>query len=220
MLLSDSIAETLIKINQFDLLKYYADHQRIVKKYWLQIKTCIRNNYLIEDPSIWFDHLKLLEEFKKDNHNPKYICSPTLKRDHQELIREKQRLIEKKWKEDKERIERENKLFRKQKKNLLNLRFSDGVIDVVVLKTITDFKKEGKILEHCVYSSGYHKKDDSLIMSARLKEERLETIEISLRDMKIEQCRGYQNEDSPYHNEIINLVNSNINTIKKLIKVE
>ena len=52
-------------------------------------------------------------------------------------------------------------------------------------------------------------------MSARMKEERLETIELNLDEMKITQCRGERNQITPYHDNIIKLVEDNMGLIKK-----
>lgn len=43
----------------------------------------------------------------------------------------------------------------------------------------------------------------------------IETIEVSLKTFKVVQSRGVQNTNTPYHDEIIQLVNNNINLIKQ-----
>jgi hypothetical protein len=52
-------------------------------------------------------------------------------------------------------------------------------------------------------------------MSARKGDERLETIEIYLKDFSIAQCRGYHNLDSPYHKQILELLRKNLKNIEK-----
>jgi hypothetical protein len=46
-----------------------------------------------------------------------------------------------------------------------------------------------------------------------IKDKRIETVELSLKDMKILQSRGMNNIASEYHDRIINLVQSNIKKI-------
>lgn len=70
----------------------------------------------------------------------------------------------------------------------------------------------------CVFSMKYYEKKDSLLLSARDNSSRapVETIEVSLDDFRILQSRGRCNQDSPFHTEIVNLVNDNMCEIKKI----
>lgn len=65
---------------------------------------------------------------------------------------------------------------------------------------------------HCVGS--YHSKEDSLILSACIDGKRVETIEVSISQLKVIQSRGVSNKNTKYHNQIINLVESNISQIE------
>lgn len=168
MILGDNKAETLLKTNQFKLIEHYHHSQNEIERYWASIKICNRNGYIIPDASMWFDHIKLLERFGKDIRNPKYICPRNLNADHSRLLNKDMKINNRVKYEQTKKEERENKLFREAKKRLFDLIFTDGKINVVALKTPSQFKKEGEILKHCVYKSEYHKKDASLIMSARI----------------------------------------------------
>ena len=57
-----------------------------------------------------------------------------------------------------------------------------------------------------------------LLLSARINNEPIETIELSLLNFKIIQARGYDNDSSPYHNEIINILNKNMRKISKIVE--
>ena len=211
-------AETLLKAKQYALFGYW-DVSRIkeIDKYWPQIKICIRNNYIIRDVGTWFDQLELLEYFGKDTFSPAFICSPTLKNDHQRLIAKKEKIMEgKKIAELKNVIAQANKHYRKSKEEYFNLRFSNGNVEVVVLDNVMEFYLEGKAHHHCVFTNKYYEKDDSLLLSARTKDKRLETIELSLREMRILQARGLENKETKYHKEIVELVEQNIGAIRKL----
>jgi len=218
LILTKPKAETLLKAKQYALFNNFDRNEHQIEEYWQQIKICMRNNYKIKDPGIWFDHLELLQEFGRDIHSPVFICSPTLKQDHQRLVAKKQRIEDRDRAEQERKIARENEAFRKAKKSLFKLSFADGGITIVVLKSVKDFKAEGEALQHCVYANNYHKRDNSLIMSARKDGQRIATIELSLKEMKVLQCRGYENKETPYDKKIISLVNRNIPVISKALQ--
>lgn len=68
---------------------------------------------------------------------------------------------------------------------------------------------EGKLMHHCVFTNNYYKKDKSLILSATIDGERIETIEFSLETLKVIQSRGKFNQITEYHERIIHLVETN-----------
>ena len=86
-----------------------------------------------------------------------------------------------------------------------------------MIKTIKEMQDEADHMHHCVMSNEYYKKEDSLIMSAKEQGERLETIEVNLKTMKVVQSYGKYNSLTERHAEILRLVNSNLNKIAELI---
>ena len=90
----------------------------------------------------------------------------------------------------------------------------DGDISISPLLCIKDFYEEGKALHHCVFSMGYYKRKDCLILGARVGGKRTETIEVSLKDFSISQCRGADNMDSPFHDKIYKLMQNNLDKLK------
>lgn len=105
--------------------------------------------------------------------------------------------------------------FKELKSKFFGISFTDGTIEVRVLESVADFVEEGQEMHHCVFSSNYHLKSNTLILSATLDGKRIETIELSLETLKVVQSRGVCNQNTEYHNQIINLVNQNINLIHK-----
>ena len=91
---------------------------------------------------------------------------------------------------------------------------SDGKIVVVPLKSLEEFQQEGEIMHHCVFTNEYYRRDDSLILSASIDGQRLETVEVSLSRLEVAQSRGVCNKDSPYHKQIIKLVQHNMHLIE------
>lgn len=211
-LLTDSRAETLLKTGYTKLFKRIMDSgwERNIDNYWQSIKICIRNGYTIKDATLWCDYIDLLRFFGKDLHNAKYVCPTDLKAEHD-------RYVIKKAKADAEQ-ELEKQLekeadFREAKEKFFGLMFSDGVISVRVLESVAEIVLEGKLMHHCVGS--YHTKTDSLILSACIDGKKIETIEVSLTQLRVIQSRGVCNKNTKYHDRIINLVNQNIPLIEK-----
>lgn len=216
-ILSNDKAETLLKTKQYDMLK--CANPDILDKYWAQIKLCIRNKYKLTKPLLWIDYIELLKYFNKDIHNAKYICPNSLFKEHDRLSKKKHFMMEKEIKEqEKRQAMLMDKLYKEKKKKFFDLIITDGVIRITPLKSIEEFIREGEILNHCIFSSGYYKKEDSLILSARINNEPIETIELSLKTMDVLQCYGFRNTCTEYHNQILTLMKENISKIKKIAK--
>lgn len=211
ILLSDSRAETLIKSGYTHLLERIMNMGwKNIDNYWQSIKIAIRNKYKIEDATLWCDYIDLLRFFGKDLHNAKYLC-PT------DLTREHDRYVAKKVKADTQ-IEIEKHLakeedFRIAKEKFFGLMFSDGTINIKVLESVAEIVAEGIAMHHCV--GLYYSKEDSLILSASVDGKRMETIEISISQLKVIQSRGVCNKNTEHHEKIINLVNQNLQLIEE-----
>ena len=212
-LLSDSRAETLLKAGQYPMLRYYLYHSFNIGEYWASIKICIRNGYTIEDGSMWRDTIDLLRHFGKDTNSPKYVCPADLKVEHDKLVakRNLQRKHERTEQQRRKAIEDE-KQYLKAKGIFFGLAFTDSLICVKVIESVEEMAEEGRTMHHCV--GGYHKRKDSLILSATIDGKRIETIEVSLKTFEVVQCRGVCNENSEYHDRIIALVNKNANIME------
>lgn len=220
MLPNNSKAETLLKAKQYRLLSYCGDVYKI-KTYWPSIKICLRNKYKIKDASMWFDYLQLLERYHKDLRNAFYVCPKNLKKAHDLYMEKKMRDDEKERRErDKQRLLKlktaaEN--YIKDKSKFFDLQISDGRLVIVVLKSVDEFMLEGEKMHHCVFTNEYFKKKDCLILSARIGNQRIETVEVDLKTFKVVQSRGVCNQNTEYHDRIIRLVSKNIGLIKKQI---
>ena len=64
---------------------------------------------------------------------------------------------------------------------------------------------------------GVYKKADSLILSATIDGKRIETVEVSLSQLKVVQSRRVCNKQTEYHDKIVRLVNDNMPLIQKRI---
>ena len=170
---------------------------------------------------MWNDYIDLLLYFKKDVRNAKYVCPKNLRAEH-DLLMNKKRNIEAKLRRNRERMaairrekeRRENIIkFYKSMEKFFGLEITDGSITIRPLESIAQFYQEGKAMHHCVYTNEYYKRNDCLILSARIGEKRIETIEVSLKTFEIIQSRGICNKNTEYHERIISLVKKNMNLI-------
>jgi hypothetical protein len=222
LLLNDHIAETLIKAKEYDLFNYIGNGSTDIRNYWQQIKICLRHKYKIDDVSIWIDHIRLLRNEGIDINNPKYICPDNLRREHQKLVNKIQRRREVENRRlIKERDEKDKQLRLKYKdhvKPFRNLVIRNDDIMIKPILSVRDMKKEGEILDHCVYESKYYTRHESLLLSARKDDKRIATIEFSLKNMSIAQCRGMSNDVPNDYDNIVSLINNNIKIIKKCLK--
>jgi hypothetical protein len=97
---------------------------------------------------------------------------------------------------------------------------SEAEITISVLENVSEFMQEGDSLKHCVFTNEYFKKKDSLLLSARIDNTPVETIEICLSKMEIAQCRGIKNNKSKHHKVIMNLMWKNLCQIRSRMKKE
>lgn len=227
-ILTDSKCETLLKEKQYGLLEVATGRDRsgAIWSSWNSIKICIRNGYVVKDAGMWLDYLQLLRHFGKDTSSPKYVCPPNVKQAHDKLV-SKKREIERLSQLEKNRIEaelRKKRAVAEQKRYIedkgvyFGLVFSNKNLTIKVLESVQEFIEEGEIHKHCVFTNSYYKKADSLCFSARVNGKPVETIEVSLSEMKVLQSRGLSNKASIYNQQIKDLLNKNMDVIKRRSK--
>ncbi len=225
-LLKNNMFETLWKCKQFSLLHAlaydwnvgYNDTEKIAS-----IKVVLRHGYKITDGRMWLDMIDMLKRAHKDIRNPKFVCPADLQKAHDEALElyhkheERQRKIaeRKKLLEDKKAA----KKYEVARKCFMGMVLSDGKVVIKVLPTVKDVMQEGEAMHHCVFAAEYYKRLDSLLLTAKVNGERAETIEVDLKRYQLVQSRGVCNQNSKYHDEIVNLVNENMNVIRKFNKV-
>lgn len=215
-LFTDPRIETILKSGNIKNLAYFLDHMSELGKLWDSYKIAIRNGYRISDISLWADLVQALKYCGRDIHSAHYICPDNLKEAHDLWTGRKAQAMERERARKKlEEAMKHEAEFVRLKSKFFDLTISDGTIDIVVLDSIKAFKEEGESMHHCVFSNSYYDRPDSLVMSARIEGKRIETIELSLTDMKILQSRAVCNGTSEYHERIINLLNSNLHQIAR-----
>lgn len=218
-LLTDPKAETLQKAGQYPMLRHYLRRSFDIGRYWASIKICIRNGYTIEDGSMWCDMIDLLAHFGKDTRNPKHVCPADLKAEHDKLERKRRQQKERQLLAERmEEARKHEDAYRKLKGKFFGLIITDGTLNIRVLESVAEFAEEGTTMHHCVWSSSYYLKKDSLILSATIDGVRIETVEVSLKTFRVVQSRGVCNENTEHHNRIVELVDSNMKLIRKRMR--
>ncbi len=220
-LLTNSKAETLLKANEIELLRYLCarpTNKAYIDTYWNTIKIANRNGYKVKDSQMWMDYIKMLERCGKDILSPKYICPTNLKEEHDRYMR-KVHILEdrKKRAEDIRKAQEREASFKEQKEKFFGIRINDGEIEVKVLESVEEYRQEAESQHICLFSAAYDQREDSLIFSARIDGRIIETIEVDLRTLRVVQSRGVCNKDTDYHDRIINLINANAHLIKERI---
>ncbi len=229
-LLSDARIETLIKAGEVAEMKYFIANPLNADDFWASYIIAKRHHYKINNISMWCDYLRMLLNLGQDIRNPKNICPEDFINAHDNATRKieakrRKEMTEAERRREAERREREQQtLLREQegeddfkalKSKFFGLVITDNEISVKVLESIEEYYEEGKTQNICVFGAGYYKKADTLILSARIDGQIIETIEVDLRTLKVVQCHGRNNQNTEYHNRIIDLVNSNAKLIKE-----
>lgn len=122
------------------------------------------------------------------------------------------------FEEMKKQITKNQRHYFKAKKQFFGLVFSEKNISINVIETVKEFLEEGCIHNHCVFTNEYYKKQNSLVLSAKVNGVHTETIQVSLQNLEILQSRGKGNKASKYNKEIIKLVSKNLHQIGARIK--
>ena len=229
-LLSDQRIETLMKAGEIEEMKYFLSNRTTADNLWASYLIAKRHHYQINNIGMWCDYLMMLKILGKDIRNPKNICPQDFIEAHDRVNRlidakrEKAR-AERERQYEIERREREQQRLLKEKENedkfialkskFFGLVITDNELTIKVLESIDEYYEEGRMQDICVFGAGYYRKEDTLILSARIGDEIIETVEVDLKTLKVVQCHGKYNKDTKYHNRIINLVNNNAKLIRK-----
>ena len=213
-LLSNPKAETLMKSNEIELLRHLCHHPADVDRYWNTIKIAKRNGYKFKDVGMWFDYIKMLERMGRDLNSPSLIAPQDLKTSHDIYVAKvnRQRIKEQREKERQQAIEDKAK-FEELKSRYFGMEMTDGEIEIHSIDTIDDYYKIGDKQSICCGTAKYYLKEDTLTLTAYIGNKQIATIEISLDDYHIIQCRAFANEICEYTQQIAGIINAN----KKMI---
>ena len=212
-LLTNPKAETLMKANDIELLRYLCArpaYKSDIDKYWNTIKIAKRNGYEFKDVRMWFDYIKMLERMGKDLNSPSLIAPQDLKTAHDEYVEKVNRQRVKEQKEaNRKKAEADQAKFEELKGRYIGLSMTDGTIRLHTLDSVAEYYDEGTKQHICVGSSGYYLKEDTLVFTATMGGRTIATVEISLKDFSIIQCRAFANGVCEYTEQIAGIINDN-----------
>lgn len=215
----DPRLETLLKTGYEALFRFFVKTDVSPDRYWKSINICHRHGYAIDDAIVWCDHIDTLSELGLDVHSPKYICPADLHGEHDRMSRRLTR------KREREKLERDiasaaaaEGKYREARKRFFGLLFTGEHVTVVPIRSVREVAAEGAVLHHCVFAMKYYEKKDSLLLSARNNDTNrpVETVEVDLKSFRILQSRGHCNQDSPWHKEVLSLVEAGMPEIRKI----
>ena len=219
-------AEVLLKHGAQSLFDLYIRDSWKVTKYWPSVRIALRHKYAIRNAGMWVDYLHLLKEEGKDLRNPHYICPDNLRKAHDVQLEARERRREKarRAREEEEARRLAEQLSEDGKTNLEYIARMGKVLGVMVrrgditlqpMQSIRDFFEEGSALHHCVFRNGYYKHDHCLIIGAKVRGRRTETIELNTKDWRVVQCRGTHNQPSRHHDRILRVLKDNMDKFRR-----
>lgn len=216
-LLTNPKAETLMKANEIELLRYLCARPTCkadIDTYWNTIKIANRNGYKVKDSQMWIDYIKMLERCGKYIQSPKYVCPSNLQEAHDEYV-EKVNRLRRKEQQEKERQQaiEDRARFEELKSRYFGLAMTDGEIEIHSIDSIDDYYKIGEKNHICCGTAKYFLKEKTLTLTAYIGNKQIATVEISLDDFRIIQCRAFANGICEYREQIADIINAN----KKMI---
>lgn len=183
-----------------------------------------RHGFVFNEETIplWLDMVYAIIVSKKDWHNPVYVAPSDLRDTHDRFIRmmirmQEQNRIAREYAKVQKEIERNkniNERYIKRRKRFYDMVLTDGLVECRVLRDVEAFREEGTAMAHCVFKCRYFEKPYSLILSARINDQRVETIEVDLTNYTIKQCYGKHDQFTMHHQRILDLVNNQMDVIK------
>lgn len=216
-LLTNPKAETLMKANEIELLRYLCArpaYKTDIDTYWNTIKIANRNGYKVKDSQMWMDYIKMLERMGRDLHSPSLVAPKDLKQAHDEYVGKVNRQRMKEQSEaNRKKAEADQAKFEELKGRFIGLTMTDGKIRLHTLDSVAEYYDEGTKQHICVGSSGYYLKADTLVFTATMEGKTIATVEISQKDYSIIQCRAFANKVCEYTEQIAGIINAN----KKMI---
>lgn len=233
---TDPIWETIFKQNMEEYIWCAKANITENEKKTIAVKVARRHHYNYRSPE-WCDMVDNLIYLGKDIHNPHFVCPQDLNAMHDEMsiqARCKRERItrvqieaaererrERQQRMELERIERDKKAreeYPKARNRFFGILIEGQGLQIKCLQSVEEFKAEGEAMHHCVFGNSYYDMKthpNSLILSAKRDGERVETIEVDLRDYSIVQSRGKFNQNTKYHDTIVKLMTDNMGLIKQ-----
>lgn len=228
-IMNEPKAEILMKGGQRALMRYMISTGPVeIERLWAPIRVAMRNGYIIRDVSLWIDMVDALSRCGKDTRNPHHICPSDLRKAHDEAMDMDDRRLDRlaRQKAEEERLKSARSVlndadkqtsYEKKVGRWLGVRIKEKDIEIRPLRTIQEFFEEGEAMHHCVFKNKYYERSRTLVLTARVKGIRQETIELDTKTWSVIQCRGKHNQDSRYHDQILRVLGKNMDKLRKAL---
>lgn len=230
----DSNVETLVSLGyERFIVQLEGEGKPITNDLYNALRIAHKHHYDLTNISAhqYIAYIRMLKRNHKDIRNPHYICPKDFRSAYMDITDQDDKL-----KLERERAKREREQIKREQEELERLRkeqyyaenyikthskyfgldelLSTNKLYFHVLRDVDEFFEEGKAMCHCVFANGYYKKNNCLIISCRDRNgERIETIEVDLKNGLIVQSRAKHNGMSKYHDEIVRHINQSMTTI-------
>lgn len=207
-------------------LREALDHVGKICRFWPSIRIALKHGIDFKKVHIgdYVEYLGNLRFVNKDIRSPRWLVPKDFGQANAEVVRlvtnrndkARRRRDEENEKRAFEAALKDEKKFLAEKQRYLGLVFEGGGIIIRPLQSITDFRNEANVMHHCVFSNGYYRMPNSLILSARdATGARLETIEVNLNSFQVVQSRGKYNGKTAYHDQILSIMQKAAPAIKR-----
>jgi hypothetical protein len=211
--------ETLLKAGYVSLFKHLTkmeDKYYLIERYWTVFRHLMKKGIVIKnrDISSYFDYLEMLRYIGKNPNSPELAAVENWHEKHQQIlpfvIRKQKReaviRFRKKRIDEILRLGKEKLLLEEHTKLYTDLKIISGSLCIVPILSEEQMEQESIWLEHCAYSSNYHKNYKFLMLSARVKGIVVETIQFNLSTFKPNQIRGWDNKPSKYNKRVLKIM--------------
>ena len=153
---------------------------------------------------------------EKDLNSPSLLMPSDLNAAHDLYVRKVQRKHEQERREaDRQRAIEDQAKFMELKSRYFGLTMTDGQINLHTLDSIDEYYEVGNRMKICCGSAHYFNKSESLVLVAYIGTKQVATIEVSLQDYTILQCRAFANGVCEYQDRITKIISDNTRLIEE-----
>ena len=205
VLLSNPMAETMMKAGDVDIMKYFLTNPRTCDICWNSYKIAKRHGYTLNNISMWCDYIRMLNDLGGGYSQSQKHLSPRPQRrarcdntTHQCQTKGSRRKNATKrnrkawtWATEVTQRKGNEDTFIALKSKFFGLSNNRQRVDnkgAWKHRRIT--MKKGNSRTSAWFGAGYYRKENTLILSAKIDGQIVETVEIDLRTLKVVQCHG------------------------------
>ena len=145
----------------------------------------------------WDDYLSWCRELRYDIKDMYVVMPPDFKKAHDRVMAEVQSARDERMRKQKEKTARELKKMMDELKGMDPLHLRSKKFMIVLPSSVSDLKKEGTTLHHCVatYADRVAKGETLILFIRQISEPDTPFYTMEWRDNRVIQCRGSHNKD-------------------------